>query len=77
MGRTTPRGYFYHYILVGKYLGKEPYKRSNGRWEKDIKMGFREVMCVKWIHVAQDRVHWRSFVIKVTNFYVPQKQGIS
>jgi len=30
---------------------------------------------VDWIHLAQNRKHWRVFINTVMNFRVPQKAG--
>jgi hypothetical protein len=40
---------------------------------KNIRMDLREIGCeiVDWIHMAQDRGHWRALVNMVINFRVP------
>jgi hypothetical protein len=63
-------------VLVGKPEGKRPLERPRRRWEDGIKMDLREIGCgsVEWIHLAQDRDHWRAVVNAVMNlqFLVPQ-----
>ena len=40
----------------GETCGKEPYKGPRGRWEDNIKMGFKKRDgVVEWIDLAQDR----------------------
>jgi hypothetical protein len=52
-------------VFVGKPEGKRPRRR----WKDGIKMDLRETGCggVEWIHLAQDRDHWRAVVNAVTN----------
>jgi len=47
-------------ILVGKPEGKRPLGRPRRRWE-NIRTERNEVWyeSVVWIHVTQNRVHWR------------------
>jgi hypothetical protein len=62
-GRNVYRG------LVGKPEGKRPLERPRRRWEEGIKMDLREIGwgSVEWIHLAQDRDHWRAVVNAVMN----------
>jgi hypothetical protein len=41
--------------------GKRPLGISRRRWEDNIKMGLRDIGWggMDWIHLAQDRDHWR------------------
>jgi hypothetical protein len=60
-------------VLVGRPEGKRPLGRPRSRWEDNIKLDLREVGIdgVNWIRLVQDRVHWRDFVLTVTNLRVP------
>jgi len=51
-------------ILFGRPEGKRPPTRPGRRWEDNIRMGLREVAweVVDWLHLAQDRAHWRVLV---------------
>jgi hypothetical protein len=58
-------------VSVGKPEGKRPLERPRRRWEDGIKMGLWEIGCgVEWIHLTQDRDHWRAVVNAVMNFRV-------
>jgi hypothetical protein len=59
-------------VLVGKPEGKRPLERPRRRWEDGVKMDLREMGwgCVEWIHLAQDRDHWRDLVNAVMNVWV-------
>jgi hypothetical protein len=58
--------------LVGKPEGKRPLERPRRRWDDGIKMDLRETGCggVEWIHLVQDRDHWRAVVNAVMNLRV-------
>jgi hypothetical protein len=58
-------------ILVGKPEGKRPLGRPKRRWE-DIRMDLREIVweAVDYMHLAQDRGHWRAFINTVMNLRV-------
>jgi hypothetical protein len=58
--------------LVGNSEGKRPLERPRHRWEYGIKIDLREIGLggVKWIHLAQDRDHWRAVVNVVINLQV-------
>jgi hypothetical protein len=43
-------------ILVGKPGRKRPFERPRYRWEDNIKMDIKEVMCWKWIEYIWPRV---------------------
>ena len=53
--------------------GKRPLGRPRRRWEDNIKMDLREMVCDpgNWIVVAEDREHWRAYVRAVMNLRVP------
>jgi hypothetical protein len=55
-------------VLVGKPEGKRP----RHRWEDEGKMDLREIGWggVEWIHLVQDRDHWRALVNAVMNLRV-------
>jgi hypothetical protein len=57
---------------MGKLEGKRPHERPRCRWEDGMKMDLREIGWgdVEWIHLAQDRDHWRAVVIAVMNLQV-------
>jgi hypothetical protein len=56
-------------IVVVKPERKRQLQRAGRRWEDSIKIYFKEIRCedVNWIHLAQDRVHWRDVVNTVMN----------
>ena len=58
---------------MGKPESKRPLGRPRGRWEDNIKMGLREVVCDPrdWIDIAEDRDQWRAYVRAVMNLRVP------
>jgi hypothetical protein len=60
-------------VLVGIPEYKRPLGRPRCRWEYNIKVNFREIGIdgANWIHLAQDRVQWRTFVDKVMNLRFP------
>jgi hypothetical protein len=60
-------------VLVTKFEGKRPLGRPTHRWEDNIRMDLREIVCegVYWIHLAQDRDQWQALVNTVMNFQVP------
>jgi len=64
-------------VLVGKPEGKGQLGRPRHRWEDNIKMDLREVLCggVDWIELAQDRDRWRALVSAVMNLRVPENAG--
>jgi hypothetical protein len=65
-------------VLVGKPKGKRPLERTRHRWEDRIKMDLREIGCggcVEWIHLDQDRDHWRALVNVVMNLRVLAPQS--
>jgi hypothetical protein len=58
---------------VGKPEGKRPLGRTRLGWVDNIKMDLRETGWddMNWIHLAQDRDHWRAFVNTVINLRFP------
>jgi hypothetical protein len=60
-------------VLVGKPGGKRPLGKPRNRWENNIRMDPREIVCeaVDWMHLAQDRDQWRAAVNTVMNLLVP------
>ena len=46
-----------HRVLVGKHEGKRPLGMPRRRWEDNIKMDLREVVCDPrdWIALAEER----------------------
>jgi hypothetical protein len=63
--------------MVGKPEGKKPLGRPRRRWEDGVKMDLREIGwgSVEWIHLAQDRDHWRALVNTVMNLRVLAPQS--
>jgi len=61
-------------VLVGEPRGKRPLGRPRRRWEVNIKMDLKEVLCgdKDWIELAQDRDRWRALVSTVMNLRVPK-----
>ena len=57
-------------MLVGKPEGKRPLGRPRGRWEDNIKMNLREVVCDPRAP-AEDRDQWRAYILAVMNLRVP------
>jgi hypothetical protein len=51
-------------VLVGKPKGERQLGKPSHRWEDGVKMDLREIgwAGVEWIHLAQDRDHWRALV---------------
>jgi hypothetical protein len=72
VARMGKRRSFYR-VLVGRPEGKRPLGRPRHRWEDNIKLDLREIGIdgANWIHLAQNRVHWRTFVNTVMNLLVP------
>jgi hypothetical protein len=61
-------------ILVGKPEGNRPLGRPRRRWEGNIRMDLREIEergGVDWIHLAEERDHWRAVANTVMNLRVP------
>jgi hypothetical protein len=60
-------------VLVGKPEGRRPLGRPRCRWEDNIRMDLREVVCgcADWMELAQDRDSWRALVSAVMNLRVP------
>jgi hypothetical protein len=59
-------------VLVRKARGNKPLGRPRRRWEDWVKMDLREIGWggVEWIHLPQDRDHWRGLVNAVMNLRV-------
>jgi len=59
-------------VLVGKPEGRSPMGRPRRRWEDNIRIDLREVVCgcVDWMELAQDRERWRALVSAVMNIRV-------
>jgi hypothetical protein len=68
----TGEGRNVYRVLVGKPEGKRPLERPRRRWEGGVKMDLGETGWgdVEWIHLAQDRDHWRALVNAVMNLRV-------
>ena len=60
-------------VLVGKPEVKISLGRPRHRWEDNIKMDLREVVCDPgdWIYLAEDRDQWRDYVRAVMNLRIP------
>jgi len=56
-------------ILVEKSKGTRPPGRPTRRWEDNIRIDLGEIVweVVDWIHLAQDRDHWRAPVNTAMN----------
>jgi hypothetical protein len=56
----------------GKARRIKPLERPRHRWEDGIKMDLGEIDWggVEWIHLAEDRDHWRALVNAVMNLRV-------
>jgi hypothetical protein len=64
-------------VFVGKPKGKRPLGRLTHRWEDTIKMDLREVGWggIDWVHLAQDRDHWRPLANRLMNLRFPYNVG--
>jgi hypothetical protein len=62
---------------VGKPEGKRPLERPRRRWKDTIKMDLREIGCndMDWIHLVQDRDHWKALVNTEMNLRVLKDTG--
>jgi hypothetical protein len=62
-----------HEILAGKLEEKRPRVRLVRRLKDSIKVNLKEIASedMDWIHVAQDKVQWRTVVNTVMNFRFP------
>jgi hypothetical protein len=51
-------------ILAGKPEGERPLRRPRHRWKDNIRIDLRERgwVGVDWMHLGQDRDHWRPLV---------------
>jgi hypothetical protein len=60
-------------VLVGKLEGSRPLGRHRHRWEDNIKMDLREVVCgvMDWIVLTQDRDSGWALVTAIMNLWVP------
>jgi hypothetical protein len=60
-------------ILVGNPRRKRPLGRCRRRWDDYTIIDLREIgrQGVDWIHLAEDRDHWRVLVNMVMNLRVP------
>jgi hypothetical protein len=55
----------FHYVISArKPQGKKVHGRFRHRWEGNIKMNRREIVCelVRWIQQSEGRAQWWSFV---------------
>jgi hypothetical protein len=61
-----------HTSSIGNFEGKTSLGRLRHGWE-DVTLNLKDKVCkgVEWIHLAQDRDHWRAVVNSVINFRVP------
>jgi hypothetical protein len=59
-------------VLMGRPEGNKPLGRPRRRWEDGIKIDLGEIGWggVEWIHLAQDRDHWRALVNAMMNLRV-------
>jgi hypothetical protein len=60
-------------ILMEKPQGKRILGRPRRRWDDNIKTDLREIGWnnIDYIHLAQDRDHWRVLVNTVMNLRIP------
>jgi hypothetical protein len=59
-------------VLVGRPERKRPLGRPRRSWKDNINMDLRKMIGgVKYIRLAQDRVHRRAFVSMVMKLWVP------
>ena len=57
-------------VLVGKPEGKRPLGRPRRRWEDNVIMDLREMVCDLG-DLTEDRDEWRVYVRAVMNVRVP------
>jgi len=64
-------------MFVGKPKGMRPLGKSMRRWEDNIRMDHREIWWedVDWMHLDQDKDHWRGLVNAVMNLASSIKAG--
>jgi hypothetical protein len=64
-------------VLIRKPQGKRPLERPRRRWEDITRKDLREIGWegVEWIHLVQNKDHWRAVVNTVLNLCVPKKAG--
>jgi hypothetical protein len=67
------RVYSMHANFGWELEGKRPIRGPRHRWEDNIRMDCGEIgwKDVDWIHLAQDRDQWHTFVNMVMNLWVP------
>ena len=69
--------------VYGIYAGRPEGKRSLGRlrrrWEDNIKMDLKEVVCdtVNRMDLTQDRDHWWACIKAIMNLRIPKNQLVS
>jgi hypothetical protein len=56
---------------VGRPEGKRPLERPRCMWGDNIKIYLRELGCIDWINLAQDKDLRRALVNTIMNFLVP------
>jgi hypothetical protein len=59
-------------VLAGRPGGKRPLGRPSRRWEDGIIMDLRGIGWggVEWIHLAEDRGHWKAAANAAMNLRV-------
>jgi hypothetical protein len=60
-------------VLVGRPEGKRPLGRPRRKWDDNIKVDIRKMGIdgLNWIRLAQDGVHWPTFINTLMNLQVP------
>jgi hypothetical protein len=74
MRHVWEKGGFYAYrIVVEKPERKRPFGKPGRRWEKNIKIDFKDICWedVNWIHLAQDLDKWWAVVSTIMNLQIP------
>jgi hypothetical protein len=66
-------------IVVARRDGKRPLGRPRHGWEDNIEMDHREIgwKGMDWMHLTQDRDHWRAVVSTVMNFAFNKRPRMS
>jgi hypothetical protein len=70
---VTSMGETSHRILMRWPLGRCPIWRPRRRWEDNIKIDLRKMLCSdwRWMEMVQDHVQFRTFLLAMLNCWVP------
>jgi hypothetical protein len=65
--------------LVGRPQRKRSFGRHRHRWENNIKMDVKEIVCevMNWIQEAQDKVQQQAFLNAVMKLLAPYQHKLT